>query len=270
MSPTEPLPPTFRKCGRFVVKTPGQVTITVSADQAGSQYNIGPVAKFTLPGLQSNAAMYAGIYAQSTGSMSGGSSGNQPAVAPADQTAALSAMRARLEKSAHDMIAASSTPNSTVFENLLQITYQDLPATTESDNSVRLHERAHIVVPLFDSASFAGLVSQTVASNTSADSVSLIGKDGYGASFTATSTANLGTDPINFSLTGNALLVWQIDTVKLAKSLAGRDTSTFQTVTAGFPGIQEASVKVEPFWKKTFPTDPTSIKIKIEAPQVAN
>ena len=43
--------------------TPGQVTVTVFADQVGQQYNIGPTPRLTVPGLQSNAAMYAQIYA---------------------------------------------------------------------------------------------------------------------------------------------------------------------------------------------------------------
>jgi len=63
---------------------PGSVQITVIADQTGSQYNIGPVAKFTVPGLQSNAPMYAGVYAKSSAPMTGGSSGvSGPGVDPA-------------------------------------------------------------------------------------------------------------------------------------------------------------------------------------------
>lgn len=253
-----------------VGNTAGHVSVIIVADKVGPQYNVGPIARFTLPGLQSNAAMYANIYAQSSVAMAGGQSSDQPAVAPADQTAAISAMRARLEQTAHTTVLASTTPNTVAFSSLAQITYQDLPSTPESSTSIRLHERAHVQVPVFDSQTFDTTVAQTVTSNTETDPITLIGKNGYDAQFTvASSTIVLGTDPITFSLLGNALLVWQIDTKKLAQDLAGRDEGAFQTVITGFPGVQEANAKVEPFWKKTFPTDPSAINIKVEAPQAA-
>lgn len=250
--------------------TPGKVTVTLMADQVGPQYNIGPVSRFSLPGLQSNSPMYTNIYGQSSAAMVGGQSGDQPAVAPADQTAAISAMRSRLEKTIHDKVVASSTPGTTVFGGLLQITYQDLPATSESENSIRLHERAHVQIPVFVASSFASTVAQTVTSNIESDPVVLIGQKDYDAKLLmASTTPNLGTDSISFSVLGNALLVWQVDAKKLALALAGRDSRAFQTIITGFPGVQEANAKVEPFWKKTFPTDANSIKVVIETPQVA-
>src|SRR3989338_231803 len=62
--------------------TPGQVSVTVIADQPGEQYNVA-AGKFTVPGLKTSAAIYPHIYGKSKSAMSGGFVGDKPGVAPA-------------------------------------------------------------------------------------------------------------------------------------------------------------------------------------------
>ena len=53
----------------------------------------------------------------------------------------------------------------------------------------------------------------------------------------------------------------------LARTLAGRDGSAFQTIiNKEFPGIKEAKARIEPFWSNTFPKDPASIRIVVSEP----
>lgn len=72
---------------------PGTVQVSVMSEKPGSQYNIGPTARFVLPGLENNKDMYSKVYARSTVAMTGGSSTNDPAVDPD----ALAAAQARCE-----------------------------------------------------------------------------------------------------------------------------------------------------------------------------
>ncbi len=125
---------------------PGQVNVMVVADAAGEKYNIAPVSRFTLPGLASSPGMYAKVYAKSTASFSGGFVGDQPAVAPGALETALSAVRARLEEKAR--AGSTGTGSETImFPDMIQITYQDLPNTSEAGGGVRVHQRAVIEVP---------------------------------------------------------------------------------------------------------------------------
>ncbi|MDZ4227054.1 MAG: hypothetical protein U1D26_01095, partial [Patescibacteria group bacterium] len=144
---------------------PGEVRVTVAADQIGEQYNIGPVARFTLPGL-AGSDMYTKVYAKSTDSMLGGSSGGTaPAVAPATLEAAISSVRANLDTKVKETIAALSDDSSVALFDLAQITYQDLPNTTEAGGGVRIHQRAHIVVPVFPADVFAGSIASVVSAD---------------------------------------------------------------------------------------------------------
>jgi len=245
--------------------TAGHVTVTVFADQVGEQYNIGPVSRFTVPGLQSNSAMYANIYAQSSGSMSGGFSGTQPGVSASVRQAAISDIRARLAQKATQYVQSQNSSASVAFTGLAQFTYSDLPDAAATSSQVTISEGAHIQVPVFASGAFASAVAQTMSVDTSNTPVQIIGGTGYGAQPTNATPVALGTDSLDFSLVGTAQILWSIDTTALAKALAGRDQSVFQTVIGGFPGIEAARARIEPFWNSSFPNDPSKINIVVES-----
>jgi len=242
--------------------TPGKVTATVTADQTGSQYNIGPTTRFSLPGLKSTAAMYANVYASSNTSMTGGTSGNQPAMAPGAEDAARADIRSRLEAKANQF--ATGLTNAQTIGLTPVITYKSLPNTSESAGNVTLHEQAHVDVVLLPSDMFAQTIVQTVAAGS--DTGPMTFKQGAGfAMKNISASSTIGSDPLTFALSGQATLIWNVDTGALATALAGRDQTAFPTIVAGFPAIQEAHARIEPFWKSTFP-QASSIKITVLPP----
>jgi len=243
---------------------PGKVSVTVIADQAGAAYDLGPTARFTVPGLRSNPAMYAGVYAYSTASTTGGFSGDEPAVAQADLDAAIAGVRARLQDKAAAFESAQKSDTATPLGE--RVTFADMPNTPEAGNTVRIHETAHVDVALAPSDTFAGTVAQTVAANAQNGSVMLV--PGRDFAVNAKNNASVwGSDPIPFTLSGQGLIVWRVDTQALARALAGRSAASFQTIVSNFPGVQSARARIEPFWDSTFPSAPADIHITIEAPK---
>lgn len=239
---------------------PGSVTVTVFADQAGSEYNVGS-SRFTLPGLKTSPDMYAKIYARSSVPMTGGFVGDRPAVAPATLESARAEIRGRLESKARDTVSSLANDTSVVFPDLVKITYTSLPITSEAGGDVRLHEKAHIEVPVFSAESLAQVVALAAGANVGNESVALAGIEKVKAS--SNSTTALGKDTLAFTLNGGAVIVWNVDSGALAQALAGRDNSAFQGVVNGFPGIQEARARIEPFWKGSFPESASDIKIEL-------
>lgn len=244
---------------------PGQITVTVVADQPGQQYNVGPVARLTLPGLKSTADMYAKIYAQSSAAFSGGFLGQKPGVAQADLDRAIAGIRSRIEGKAREAAEKLSSDAVVVFPDLVQIRYQETPAVEGTGNNVRVTQKATISIPVFPGEVFAKTVALSVSSDVDDALVSLVPGEGYGARF-VNASSTLGVDPLQFGLIGAADIVWQIDEAALAEALAGRDQSAFQTIVTGFKGIQEARARIEPFWSGTFPANPADIKIKVQNP----
>lgn len=250
--------------------TPGSTSVTVFADQPGAEYNVGPITRFTLPGLKSSTDMYAKVYARSSAAMSGGFVGDRPAVAPGALESARAEIRGRLESKARDNARALSTASVTSFLDLMQITYSSLPETAEAGGGVRIHEKAHVEIPVFPADAFASAVLSMVDATAAKASVTLVGADVLVAhSLSSGVNTALGSSPINFTVSGTAKLVWTVDSVALSAALAGRDQTAFQTIISGFPSIQEARARIEPFWKSTFPATSSDIRVEVALAQAA-
>lgn len=244
---------------------PGKVDVTVIADLAGEQYNIPAATRLSLPGLRSNAAMYKGVYADSAGKMTGGFTGDKAATDPGARATAIANIRTRLLEAALKK-AREDDGAAVVLPGLMQTTYQDLPDTTETAG-IGIHERVHVLMPVFPGDIFAQIVGSSVTADAENTSLRLEPGLGYAALPLDTASSTLGTLPLHFALAGNATLVWNVDTQTLASALVGRDQAAFKGIIANFPGIETARARIEPFWKKTFPKDPKDIKIEILPPE---
>jgi hypothetical protein len=245
---------------------PGHVTVIVFADQTGQQYNVGPISRFTIPGLQSTPAMYSNIYAQSTASTTGGFSGQQAAVDPTTLSNAQASLRSQLGQEAEAAGTAQNGTSIIVLPGLIEVTYQDLPETPAANSSVQINEQAQIQTPVFDMNSFTQTIAQSVGEVTAGAPLNFVPGSTFGAQGISEASSTLGTDPFTFQLTGTGTLIWQVDPLALAQALAGHDQNAFDTITAGFPGIQSAHARIEPFWKTSFPANPADINVIIEPP----
>ena len=245
---------------------PGQIEVTVFAEKAGDKYNIGPVSRFTLPGLKSSPSMYSSVYARSSAATSGGFVGERPAASKGDVDAARAKIRDRLQAQILETVRSKNSETTLAFLDLTYIAFETLPQTAEAGGGARVHERARVELPIFSADSFAFTVAESVSANTENNSVMLKGTDALTAQLRSSSAAG-AESPIQFALKGSVQLVWKVDVGELTQALAGRDEAAFQAIISGFPGIEEARARIEPFWKNSFPVDPSAIKVKISDPK---
>ena len=245
--------------------TPGEIRVTVFAEEVGEKYNIEPVERFTLPGLRSNAPMYQGVYARSTSAIGGGFVGERPRASASAIEAAHAEMRARLQEKVRELARSHTTSSTFAFAELARVTFEQLSPETESAGSVRINERARVDLPVFPALDLAYTVGESVAANAERGSITLRPGEEFVAS-ARTEVSLLESGPLQFTLTGRAELVWNVDTVALAEALAGRDEGAFQAIVASFPGIVEAHARIEPFWNDQFPSDAADISVKLSEP----
>lgn len=247
--------------------TPGTVSITVVAAEPGEKYNIGPTAKFTLPGLKSNAQMFAAVSAKSAAAMQGGAAGDQPGTAPGALEAAVALVRGRLETKAHEAAAGQAKDDTFVFPELISITYESLPTTKEAGDSVRIHEKAHVEIPVLPKDAFAQEVAKVAF--TDSESVPVSMEPGEDFTVHALAPGDEGQSGIlNLVASGKALIIWKVDTAAIATALEGKDSSAFQAIVNGFPSVLEARARISPFWKNSFPAEASDIKVVVEKPNV--
>ena len=245
---------------------PGSLSVMAIADAPGEKYNVGPVSRFTIPGLKSSADMYKQVYARSHAPIGGGFSGERPAAEPGAIEAARSQMRTRLQEKARAAALARTDDTTFAFSDLARITYESAATETEK-GGIRLHERARIEQPLFPSDAFAHIIAQSVSAEAERGSIGLRTGKGFAARRQNESAPLGDTAPLEFTLRGEAQLVWKVNVSELAAALAGRDESAFRAIVEGFPGIDEAHARIEPFWNNTFPKDPAAIHVTIQEPK---
>lgn len=244
--------------------SPGSIEVTAFADQNGPSYNIGPIDRLTIPGLKSSPDMYAKVYAKSGAAFSGGFSGDRPAVSPSVLESSRAEVRNRLNEKAQEFVRTAS---GIAFPGLMLVSFETLPPTEEGGGSVRINERATVSLPVFPDDRFAQSVGQAVSANAEGQSVSIRLSDGIVAGpVQPLASADLGTQPIVFTLNGRGQLVWNVDGSALSDALAGREEGAFQTIIGGFPAIEEARARIMPFWKSSFPPNAADIKIATEEP----
>ncbi len=248
--------------------TPGTITVTVFADQTGPNYNIAPTDKMTIPGLKSTPDMYAKVYGKSTAAFTGGFSGDRPAVSPSILEKAKAEVRSRLDQKARELSQAS-TESAVSFPGLFVVTYETLPPTKELGGGVRIHEKATVALPVFERAALAKTLAQAVAANSEGQSIAITFSSDISAQALGTlSVADLGREPLTFTMKGKGLLTWNLEGNAIRDALAGREETAFQPIIEGFQGVESARARITPFWKHSFPVDPTDITINLESPQI--
>lgn len=243
----------------------GVIEVEVYADQPGSEYNIGPTSRFTLPGLKSTADMYSKVYARSSTSFSGGFVGERPKVDQKTLENARAEVRSRLGERASD--ALSMQEETLVLSGLMNVVFSSLPQTTEANGGVRIHEKAVATFPVFSSGSFAKTIAGDVMSELDEVKAHFLAGETFSATADAKVLQTLGKGPFTFKLQGDGVITFEVDAEGLQSALAGRDKALFESIVASFAGIQTARAKVGPFWSKTFPDDPSLIKIILEREQ---
>lgn len=250
-------------------ENPGTVTATIYADQPGDKYNTAPVDKFTVPGLKNTSNdMFNKVYARSVVAFTGGFVGERPKVAEADLEKSRRALRAGLEERARTEAAKINQPGIVVFPQLMNITFEALQPEKGADGQVRVRERASINIPAFQEALFAKVLATATRADLGESVVHF--KD-----MTALALRKVTTEDkpegavIDLVASGSATLIWEVDLQALAQALAGTTKDSFQNITAGFPGVEEANAYIRPMWKRAFPADPADISIILNESQAS-
>lgn len=242
---------------------PGTITISVVADKPGELYNI-PATSFTLPGLKGTSDMFTGITAKSATSFGGGFVGEKPSVDEKALETTRADIRKRLLETARASLATESgSSTSFIFPELLVISYESKPITTE--NAVaKIVEVARVSYPTFPKNTFASVVGTTVSADTEGSEVSFI----PAGDFVVRPEGELKTlsEPLTLMLAGTGRLLWHVDSAMVASSIAGKNVASFEEIIKGIKSVQEARTRPQPFWSSTFPTDPGRINVVVSDP----
>lgn len=240
---------------------PGSVEAKVTADVAGTEYNVG-LTDFTIPGFKGDPR-FESVYARSKTAIADGFKGVRKKVDPAQATTARQKIQAEL-KTALISEASKNIPNGFVLPNeAYSIEFTSLPDTSNVAGNAELTERATLHGFIFKRAELAmelakkgGVSLEGVGDISGVDTLIFSMKK-------ATSTPDWNVSNLTFSLKGSVGLVSAVNSDTLKKELAGKPRKSLNAILANYPGVAKAEVVMRPFWQKNFPIDPNEISITV-------
>ncbi|MFA5745009.1 MAG: hypothetical protein WC887_02240 [Candidatus Paceibacterota bacterium] len=241
---------------------PGSITAKVFADQTGDSYNVGPTS-FTIPGF-AGTAQASQVYARSTSAMTGGASGTVPVVDSAleakTRSALITALGPDIAASIKDKIPAGYV----LVPGSATTTYQDLAsAPSVTTGQVEVKEQGTITAVVFPNAALAKAIASSVAGlSYQGEPLTLSSTDSLLLSATGGIPDSNATS-FSFTLSGTAPLIYTVDPVHIAAAIAGETRSSAEVALTNYPEVKRAVIVLRPFWRQTFPQDPSSISVVV-------
>ncbi len=248
---------------------PGSVTATVYADTAGSQYNITS-SSFTVPGL-AGTRLASKVYAKSFVAMSGGFSGVRAKVSSSKEASTHALLRSALAKDLANAIKAQVPANYVLISGAATTTYTNLPSVpVKSGNSAYIRTQGVTTAVVFPKSAFAKLIATNIIGTyhnqpvtlTSTKNLTLIPTKGILNLQTVS-----GDKVFNFALSGSTTVVWTVNKNRIEVAISGKTRNSAYALLKDFPEVKQAHLTLKPFWRSTFPSDPSKITVIVNPVQ---
>lgn len=244
---------------------PGSVSVTVTAAEAGTGYDI-TTSDFTVPGL-AGTPQATKIYARTKTPITGGSSGTVHTISEDAASAARGTLEAKLRKTLVDKARAQVPDGYLLYEGATLFVPDEtahIPYSTTEEVPLALHGTLTAYIIKQDTLEKAIAISAISQYDNE-----LVGVPDIAALRLVPSAA---IDPaadtaFHFTFAGTATLVWGVDQAQVQTLLAGRKKKEFQTLIAAVKGVDRAQVTLKPFWKQAFPEDTGRITVTVEKPR---
>lgn len=239
---------------------PGSISAKVYADQTGSSYNVGPTS-FTIPGF-AGTPLASQVYARSTTPMEGGASGNIPVVDAVLEAQTRSALIVALAPDLTASIQTQIPSGYMLLTGAATTTYQASAAEPSSTTGqVDVKEQGTMTAIIFPNAALAQAIATSVSGiGYNGEPLTLSSADGL-----VFKAANGLPDPeatsLSFTITGTASLVYTVDPARIAAAISGKTRSAAEVALTSYPEVKRAIIILRPFWRQSFPEDPSSISI---------
>ena len=240
--------------------TPGEITVTVFADEVGNNFNLES-GSFTIPGFKDQEP-YDFFSAKTKTSIVGGFDGIRKVVSNEDieqakinlEEEVRSKLLNELNAQVTDEFLIQYTDDSFVFE---QVTQNDI----DDSDDVELKMRGKVSAKIFNKIDLSNSLAENLFANYFTNENTKISNFG---TINLEITQSESTDNEFITVSGDSEFVWQINEVELRKDLINIEKSSLSTIMQDYTEIQKAEAVIKPFWRSTFPEKEKDIEIEIE------
>jgi hypothetical protein len=239
--------------------SPSSITAPIVADQAGPDYNVGPVAKLTIPGFQSDAGREAGFYGVITASTTGGFIGQRATPTAADITAAKASTTAILQSALQGGLAGTYPNNFKILDGATQVKVTTLTVNTSTDanGNFTVFGVATLQAIGFDQSSLQNYLLSLAQAQDASSTFKTININYSDV------TPNFTTGQVAFALSAQAQLEPAFTTADFATSIEGQSISAARGTIAALPQLADGEISMWPSWLWSIPSNPAKIHITV-------
>jgi hypothetical protein len=250
------VPPAKVVEGRII---PSSIEAEVIADEAGEDFNVGPVSNYTIPGFK-GTAKYEGFYGSSEGSMKGGFVGEAAVPTDEDVLKAKENISIRIEDVVSSSLLSSLPGDFKIIAGAtdFQITKQNVITETDNQGNFSVFAEAEMDIVAFKEADvleiLIGKMKDDLGEDYEFNSISI----NYGDAVT-----NFDTGQLTFLVEVSALSYRPVDTETLRNRILGQREEDLRVTISSLPGFEDGKVSFWPFWVKAVPSRPSRVGIDI-------
>jgi hypothetical protein len=252
--------------------TPGEIQVGIYAVAPGEAYNSGPL-DFTIMGFKGTAKYSKFIVRSESGKqISGGFVGQAPDVSAADMAVALSSLKNTLQTSLQMKAMAQIPDGYILFKDAVFINTDDSDVSSayNPDNTATITLAGTLYGVILNEQALTTKIAQDNIENYDESDVYIpdIKNLIFALSPATTDGSTLSNaQNINFSLTGPAQIVWNVDVDKFTSDLLGKPKKDFTQILSQYPNIDSATLTITPIWKMSIPDQNKNVKVVVNYPK---
>lgn len=252
----------YRTDKAIVVPAGGSVEVTVYADKAGENYNIG-LADFTVPAFKEQGDMerFKKIYARSKTAMAGGSSGTSYILTKEDISKTKNELEDRIKSYLAEIISKEKPDDYIFFQNGITVDFKDAgnnPEAGDSGKEFDYGEKGTATGFLLKKEELTDEIIRRYLNEDLAGKVKVVNLDKLEFQLL---NRNKENTEINFNLKGRAHFAWKTDADALISDLINAD-GDYNLVFKKYPSIESAEIVFRPSWWRYIPEKSSKIHIE--------
>ncbi|MCX6713623.1 MAG: hypothetical protein NTV48_00765 [Candidatus Vogelbacteria bacterium] len=243
---------------------PGQITVKVTADKIGDEYN-KDIADFTIPGLK-GTPKFDKFSAKIATPIAGGFNGKRKKISDADKAEAMTALKSQIQADILKKMKPMVPDTLVMFDDGLIIKYTEdnlaIQDGLDKDKAM-VALQAEATGIMFDKKEFSKYFAKIqLKTDYNDEDVSIVDLTKF--KFTLKDKETItpeNLDKISFNLEGSGHMVWDYDEKDLTVKLQAVKDGNYQAVFSKFPAIKSALIVFRPPWIRSISSDPNKIKI---------
>ena len=239
---------------------PSTLAADVIADQAGAEYNIGPVSHFTIPGFK-GTPKYSAFYADSKVPMAGGYIGVVAYPTDSDLVKAKSDITTKSQDSLTQKLSSQIPEGYKMVEGSSKFTLlkHNVIAEPNGNGTFIISSDAQISAVAFREADVLAMLTSKMEKDQGQDYEIKTSSIVYGSG-----RADFTAGRISFPVTFKAVTAKKVDAASLSEQIRGKSEADLRRIIYGIPSIQTTRVSLWPFWVKSVPGNEAKISITVD------